>query len=260
MTSPGIHKYAKFFPLMEGEEFDGLVEDIKTHGLLEPIVLLGGKILDGRNRFRACKAAGVEPRFTEFNGDQGPLHYVASKNFHRRGLSDTQRAVIWRDLAPELEKEIAARAAERKRSGKTLAAHDAKVEQGKTSKHVASILGTSTATVERVNQVSREAPDLVPRMREGKLTAWEAQQEVRSRRVANMTEKGKKAQVEKRREEEPRQVKSYLDALKAFKRSAGISADTLRAGDASPEAVRFIAKRHEDIRTQMQKIEEVINA
>jgi ParB-like chromosome segregation protein Spo0J len=53
------HPYSEIFPPMEGVDFDALVEDIKTRGLVQPIVLYEGKILDGRNRARACNKLGI---------------------------------------------------------------------------------------------------------------------------------------------------------------------------------------------------------
>jgi disulfide oxidoreductase YuzD len=45
-----FHKFADLFPMMQADELDQLVADIKQNGLLEPIVTYEDKILDGRNR------------------------------------------------------------------------------------------------------------------------------------------------------------------------------------------------------------------
>jgi ParB-like chromosome segregation protein Spo0J len=58
------HSAAALFPLLavNGPECGELVADIGAQGLLRPIVLHEGQILDGRNRHRACHHAGAELR------------------------------------------------------------------------------------------------------------------------------------------------------------------------------------------------------
>ena len=90
-----FHPFCEIFPLMEGEEFKELTDDIKQHGLREPIWTFSGLILDGRNRFLACQKANIKPVFRAYVGtEQQALALVLSENTHRRHMTIQQRAMV----------------------------------------------------------------------------------------------------------------------------------------------------------------------
>jgi ParB-like nuclease family protein len=97
-ASMKAHPLAELFPLIEGEEFESLVSDIKANGQREPIVLFKEKILDGRNRYRACMRARIEPMYKTYKG-KDPLGFVISLNLKRRHLNESQRAWVASKIA-----------------------------------------------------------------------------------------------------------------------------------------------------------------
>ena len=87
------HPYADRFPLLCDAELVELVESIKANGLRNPIVLdTDGRILDGRNRARACEIAGVEPEYVTYEGDD-LAEYVIDTNASRRHMTTGARAM-----------------------------------------------------------------------------------------------------------------------------------------------------------------------
>lgn len=100
-TTPlSIHPAAEIFPLIEGAALTQLADDIRANGLREAITLhRDGRVLDGRNRLRACQLAGVEPYFRTWTGEGSPVAYVVSLNLHRRHLDESQRALVAKRIA-----------------------------------------------------------------------------------------------------------------------------------------------------------------
>lgn len=93
------HPVAEEYPFLEGSDFTELVEDIRANGLRDPITLTPDRlILDGRNRYRACREAAVEPAFETYHGND-LVEFVASRNLFRRHLTDARRAMIAGKLA-----------------------------------------------------------------------------------------------------------------------------------------------------------------
>ena len=89
-----IHPAAKIMPMMPKEQFEALKASIKKAGKLQdPIEMLEGKLLDGRNRLKACQELGIVAHAVEIKC-AAPNEYVISRNATRRQLNANQLAVI----------------------------------------------------------------------------------------------------------------------------------------------------------------------
>ena len=157
------HPAASLFPLMGRVELDGLAADIKANGLKHSIVMLDGKVLDGRNRLAACELAGVKPQLVEWTGTSSPTAFVLSQNLHRRHLSDTQCKLIAAAASKRYEEEA------RERQGKRtdLSADLRGSEFGKATQKAARDLGVSARGVEQARRVAEKAPVLLEMVRTG---------------------------------------------------------------------------------------------
>lgn len=78
---------------MDDNEFDAFCADIEERGIIMPVTLYEGKVLDGWHRYRAAKRTGSAPKFMKYEGTD-PAGYIASVNVHRRKLSSLQRALV----------------------------------------------------------------------------------------------------------------------------------------------------------------------
>lgn len=99
-----LHKLCELLPDIKGKQFDEMVEDICDRGQVDPIDVFCGEVIDGKNRQRACAAAGVAPQYVEWTpppeceSEQevqlAIADFVYSRNFLRRHQSDTDRAMF----------------------------------------------------------------------------------------------------------------------------------------------------------------------
>lgn len=143
------HPAADIFPLIDGEAFEALVDDIAQNGLVHPIVTIGGKVLDGRNRMRACYAAMIEPEFVEYRGDD-PFGYVLSANLSRRHLDASQRAMV----AARAREAMAISTASEEKSPES-----ANLRSGKSSTKVAKTMNVSPRSVEHAAKILEKGAD-----------------------------------------------------------------------------------------------------
>jgi hypothetical protein len=162
MSAAKFHALADLFPLLDGEEFDALVADIRAYGLRQEIILFEGMILDGRNRYAACLEAGIEPRFEQFNGAD-PLAFVISLNLARRHLSESQRAIV------------AAKIATMRHGGDRRPQQDANLHLAVSRASAASMLNVSPRSVATAAQVlDHGAPELIEAVEKGEIAVSKA--------------------------------------------------------------------------------------
>ncbi len=146
------HPLAALFPLMPN--LTEMVEDMKgPSGLVNAIILFQGKILDGRNRYRACMLAGIEPRFEEYTGSD-PLAFVISQNLPRRHLNESQRAMVAAEII--------------KTKQCTGANHPANLRDGPTQGKTAELLNVSERSVNTAAKVlANGTPALIDAVKSG---------------------------------------------------------------------------------------------
>ena len=97
-----VHPSADLFPMIPKDELEELADDIKENGLIHPIVLKDGVLIDGRNRREACRIAEIDDiAFVEFEGNIDS--YIISSNINRRHMTSGQRSMAFAMIKPEGE-------------------------------------------------------------------------------------------------------------------------------------------------------------
>lgn len=167
------HPLSAAFPAMSSDDFAALVEDIKTNGQREPVIVFEGMVLDGWHRYSACVTLGIKAQHFTFPEGKDPVAFVLSQNLHRRHLSASQRAaavVACAEWAPR---------------GKPTAKPE--TISGLREADMAKVAGTSDRTIRDAKVAHRAG--LTDAVKAGALTAHEAAQVARGKPA----EKPKKA-------------------------------------------------------------------
>jgi ParB-like chromosome segregation protein Spo0J len=169
------HEYSKLFPMLNESDLQQLADDIRVHGLREPIVIDDNdEILDGRNREAACVIAGVKPHYEPFVGDdEQKLAFIVSANIHRRHLTTRQRAMVAGKLKPIYEAQAAKRqtANLKKGSKAPVPANLPEREKGDARDKAAAAFNVSGKSVDQACKVIAKAvPEIVAAVDSGALS------------------------------------------------------------------------------------------
>lgn len=156
-----FHELCLMFPPADDMTIEEMSFDIQTNGLKDPVVIYEGKILDGRNRYLACRKAGLEPKTVEYKG-KDPLGFVISKNLHRRHLTPAQKSMIAANILAE--KGPKATSADRALLARQMEVGESMVKIAQRINHLAidpikTMLNSGRLSINKANTILNEARD-----------------------------------------------------------------------------------------------------
>lgn len=173
-----FHPIASIFPMMPDADRLELQADIQHRGMIEPLWIYQGQILDGRNRYQACKALGLDPKTQVYDGND-PIGFVLSMNLHRRHLTASQKAAIAAEALPIFESEAKKRQATSTGGSKPqLTAQMPEAAKGEAREQAAKAFGVSPRYISEAKAIKEDLPDVFERLKSGKKTLTAARREV----------------------------------------------------------------------------------
>lgn len=169
------------FHLYEGERLQDMVESIKVHGILNPVIVRkierGYEMLAGHNRLNAAKIAGLTevPAIVKENlSDEDAYVYVIETNLMQRSFTDLQPSEKAAVLAERYDKVLYQRNREyiinelKELEGDTKGGHD--VHLFKNRDGLGEEYGLSGRSVARLLRVNELVPELKDKLDAGKIS------------------------------------------------------------------------------------------
>lgn len=204
---------------MDSDEYQSLKDDIQKNGYREdlPIIIYNGGIIDGWNRYRACKELGVTPKVKMFRGnDQEAIQYIMSSN-KRRNLTSSQRAAIAveaediiKAIEEQVEAERRAKISERENVGNrftgkvetaelippSLGRNSEKKAKSEARTKIAETFGTNPRYISDAKRLKEENPEAFEKIKRGETTITKIKKEQKKKQREQRKEIAKSVFVE----------------------------------------------------------------
>lgn len=196
------HPYADLFPLIQEDELEQLAKSIQSDGQINPCAIYQGKILDGRNRYRAIALINsrlgdgespIELKYGNFlDGQEGPqadylaLKLVESTNLHRRNLTTSQRAAIAlsiEEFYAEIAKEERKLCLEREKGLEPESSFVNSQKPIHAAKEAAIASGIGQQSISRAKAIKKADPELFQEVLTGEKTINAAYNEIKPVKV-----------------------------------------------------------------------------
>lgn len=254
------HPAATIFPMFPEAELIALADDIEKNGQREPILILDGKILDGRNRNLACKLKCIEPITQVVTGIDDPASYVLSLNLHRRHLTPSQASMCATRAREVYEQQAKERQAENAKRNNSKVENLPPLETSKARDAAGKAFGVSGRSVDFAKKVIEKGiPELAKAVDEGRMAVSTAAvlasetEEVQREGIERHANRGgskPKKPPEKEVDRTPRPTGEY-DLTKAF---------ALSTADVAITQLRAIKVKNKFRNAAIDRVQEWINA
>jgi ParB-like chromosome segregation protein Spo0J len=216
------HPLSAAFPPMTPEEYQSLRDSIDSHGVLNPITIYEGMVIDGWHRYQAAMELGMDCPEAELDESLDPKDFVLAQNKNRRHITMSQLAMATAAVYEWIP-------VGRPNNSAMMALLN------KTNDELAEISGTSKRTIARAKAVMKDAtPEVQNAVKSGKIGLHKAQE------ISKLPKEKQAAAIDKPiASDRPRLTEDYgpdADELKAMemaeKADREIFAKLLEADDA----------------------------
>ena len=173
-------------PEMKEEAFLSLRSDIEKNGFDNkfPIYIYEDEIIDGWNRFKACKELEVTPIYKHFTGSSlDALTFILRTN-NRRDLTSSQRACLAADsdeiietLTKEIEEERRKKISEARQNEMAEKIPPSKKQENEVRTKLAQTFGTNSRYVSDAQRFKKEKPEVFEQIKNGTINISEAKKE-----------------------------------------------------------------------------------
>lgn len=174
MTDYRVDNVSLASPDMDAPDFAALKDSIAKLGQLQPILVSGTTVYDGRKRLRACQELGIEPVVLDVGQHADASDVAAAANLLRTHYSASQRAMFAATMANMKRGDAGA---QRITDDPEISGSSPKLSAAEAAR----LVGVNVSMVETAKAVRRvAAPEVVEAVERGHLTLHAAGQIAKS--------------------------------------------------------------------------------
>lgn len=156
--------FKSLLPELTAEQYTGLEKDIVKHGVLDPLIVWNGTLIDGHNRYAICEAhhiTNIPTKEIKFENKAEAMKWIIDHQSARRNLLKTQLVEAWSKYEEERAREAAGRTGGRPKKDEKLTSNLMQVSDNPkrnptVASEVASKIGVSENTYRDMKLVTEK--------------------------------------------------------------------------------------------------------